>query len=234
MVDFIVASSNIHMCHSTKKKDGSQNKRKAYLGCLDNIWKKYKARFPHPVFPKSTVESFTGALNMKKLELWINTISPVISYLFRCNTDVANLRLGITLKGIILYISDYITKISLKTHAIFDVVQSIFQKNVEILNGPQSRREKTRMLMTKIVNSLTSKLELDTPMIAMYLLGNPNHYTSHKFAPFYWPAFINEVEKVWLTSGSMLIKQYERIVGLFKTYDYIYWAKELESLNLYE
>jgi len=55
----------------------------------------------------------------------------------------------------------------------------------------------------KMVNSLAAKMELEAPMIAMYLLGLPNHYTSHRFAPFYWIAFVNDVEKAWSSDASI-------------------------------
>ena len=142
-VDRIVALSNIHTCFSTKKKDGTQDKRRPFLGCLDNVWNKCKACFPHPIFPESSVDPVTGVLNVKKLEPMINTISPVISYVFRGNTDSMNLRSGTALKGVILYITDYITKMALKTHTMFDVIQTIFKDNVAILGGSESRREKT-------------------------------------------------------------------------------------------
>jgi hypothetical protein len=92
------------------------------LGALTMYGKKCKARFPRPTFLKSFVDPMTGMLTMKKLEALINTISPVVSYLFRCNTDATNLKSGTALKGVILYVTDYITKVSLKTHTIFDVI----------------------------------------------------------------------------------------------------------------
>ena len=189
------------------------------------------------------MDQATGTLNMKKLKPWINTISPVVSYLFRCNTDVTNLRSGTALKGVILYISDYITKVSLKTHTIFDVIQSVYRDNIQILEGSDSHREKTRRLMMKIVNSLTSKMELGAPMIAMYLLGNPDHYTSHRFTPFYWSTFVKNIERAWqgedldtekIPDKVMLIKKNNRIVGLPNTYDYTYRAEALAGPCLYD
>ena len=61
-----------------------------------------------------------GVFNMKKLEPMINTISPVISYLFRGNTDVINLRSGMALKAVILHMSDdmYNKNISQGSHDI--------------------------------------------------------------------------------------------------------------------
>ena len=46
---------------------------------------------------------------------WMNTISPAVTYPLRCNTDVTSLLSGTAIKVVIAYISDYITKPTLKT-----------------------------------------------------------------------------------------------------------------------
>ena len=46
--------------------------------------------------------------------------------------------------------------------------------------------------MTKVANLLSAKAEMGAPMISMYLLGNPDHYTGHKFVTFYWQSFVHE------------------------------------------
>ena len=38
-------------------------------------------------------------------------------------------------------------------------------------------------------------MEIGSPMASMYLLKNPDHYTSHKFIPFWWKSFINNIAK---------------------------------------
>ena len=52
--------------------------------------------------------------------------------------------------------------------------------------------------MTKIVNSLSGQMEMGSPMICMYLLGNPDHYKSHKFRPFFWQSYVQECRKPWI------------------------------------
>ena len=59
-----------------------------------------------------------------------------------------------------------------------------------------------RSLVTKMVNALTAKLEIGSPMASMYLLRNPNHYTSHEFVSFYWRSFVCEACSVFSTCGS--------------------------------
>ncbi|TFK51590.1 hypothetical protein OE88DRAFT_1595280, partial [Heliocybe sulcata] len=51
--------------------------------------------------------------------------------------------------------------------------------------------------LTQIVNSLTVKMEIGAPMASAYLLGNPDHYTSHRFKTIYWKAYVNEVLTDW-------------------------------------
>ncbi|KAF8223998.1 hypothetical protein L208DRAFT_1313991 [Tricholoma matsutake] len=64
-----------------------------------------------------------------------------------------------------------------------------------MLGGSENSHVKARKLMTKMVNTMSAKLEMGSPIICMYLLGFPDHYTSHKFVPFYWSSFVNEVRK---------------------------------------
>ncbi|KAF8874501.1 hypothetical protein CPB84DRAFT_1687785 [Gymnopilus junonius] len=47
----------------------------------------------------------------------------------------------------------------------------------------------------KIVNTLSTKLEIGSPMASLYLLGNPDYYASHSFVPFHWRPFIKTVMK---------------------------------------
>ena len=88
-------------------------------------------------------------------------------------------------------------------------------------------------------------MELGSPMIAMYLLGLPDHYKSHKFNPFYWQSYIKEVMKCWEDGNKetinvanpdkvALIKKAGRIIGLSPVYDYIFRPVEIENMSLWE
>ncbi|KAF8224921.1 hypothetical protein L208DRAFT_1308386 [Tricholoma matsutake] len=165
-VDDIVLKSNIHTCSTNINRDSTQNRSKVYTGCTDNKWGRCKARFPCELFEQTQVDPVTGALNVKKREPWINTFSPVNSYLFCCNTDVTSLRSGTAIKGVLLYVSDYIAKMNLKTHVVFEF-RSVFQKSSEMLGGSENSHVKARKLMTKMVNTMSAKLEIGSTMICM-------------------------------------------------------------------
>ena len=196
-VDDLLLKSNVHKCSTNRNKDGSQNKARPYKGCLDNIWGRCKARFPRPTYVKTEIDTETGSINLKKSESWLNTFTYLVTYLFRCNTDITSLRSGTAIKAVFLYVTNYVTKPALKTHVIFDTVRSVFQKNTEWIAGNETCKEKARKLMTKIVNSLAGKMEWGSPMASMYLLGNPDHYTNYTFTPFYWKSFVQEARRAW-------------------------------------
>jgi hypothetical protein len=107
---------------------------------------------------------------------------------------------GTSIKTIVSYISDYVTKPALKTHQIFVSVYDVFERNNALLIGGVKREDKTktehdssRWLILKIVNALSAKLELGSPMAAMYLLDNPDHYTGHTFVPFWWKSYMSHI-----------------------------------------
>jgi hypothetical protein len=240
-VDDIVSKSNIHNCNRGITKVGGKNKQVSFVGCKNNKYGRCKARFPRAVHKQTEVEAGTGAIALKKLEPWINTFTPLLTYLLRCNTDVTCMWSGTAIKAVLVYITDYITKTGLKTHVIFETVKSIFDRHREIIGGTLPDKEKARLLMNKIVNLLSTKLEMGAPMVCMYLLNHPDHYTSHVFVPFYWESFVREAQCAWQFSDNkedthkvMLVKQKDKIVGLSLVYDYIYRPAELASMCLYD
>src|ERR1700677_4011905 len=241
IVDDLVLRSNVHDCGRNRSSTEKANKKDRPT-CI-NKQGHCKARFPRPLFEQTQVDPQTCALNIKKGEAWINTFTPIVTYLLRCNSDVTSLLSGTAIKAIVAYVSDYITKPGLKTYSIFDTIRSVFDRNSEMLGGSLKRKEKARKLMTQIVNSLTAKLEIGGPMASLYLLGNPDHYTSHEFVPVYWKNYVREVLKSWTTDDSHMELHPEKVVlqkakgvfvGVSTVYDYMYRPAIYEHVNLYE
>ena len=212
-IDDLLFKSNVHSCDRNLNKNGSR-KNNASSGFKDNKWGKCKARFPHSLFTKSSIDTLTGAIDIKKLEPWLNTFTPIVTYLFRCNTDVTSLSSGTAIKAVVIYVSDYITKSSLKTHVIFDSIKSVFHKNSEMIGGTLPIKEKARRVMIKVVNLLSAKMEMGAPMICMYLLDNPDHYTDHTFVPFYWQSYVTEARSCFENTTLEIFEKHQ--VALIK------------------
>ncbi|KAH7903670.1 hypothetical protein BJ138DRAFT_972909, partial [Hygrophoropsis aurantiaca] len=181
-------------------------------------------------------------LLMKKGEPMMNFFTDLVTYLFRCNTDVTSLLSGTAIKAVVAYISDYISKPSLRTYIVFDTIKSVFDKNTELITGGLERSEKGRKIMTQIVNSLTSKMEIGAPMASLYLLGNPDHYTSHSFVPFYWKSFVYEARHCFIKEytdgkdeGNLVLKRVaDSVVGTSPVFDYIYRPLAFDGMCLYD
>jgi len=183
----------------------------------------------------------SGALNIKKGESMLNTVTAEVTYLIRSNTDVTSLLSGTAIKAVVAYVSDYISKPSLKTYLIFEAVKSVFDKNSEMLGGTLDRKEKARRLLTQIVNNLTSKLEIGGPMASMYLLRNPDHYTSHQFRTFYWSSYVKAARYAWHPNDEeygedqmVLLKIKGKIVGHSAVQDYVFRPTEYSKVSLYD
>ncbi|KAJ7130017.1 hypothetical protein C8R43DRAFT_850094, partial [Mycena crocata] len=140
-----------------------------------------------------------GHINVRHVEPMQNTINPILTFLNRCNTDVTSLLSGTAVKAVISYVSDYVSKLSLKSYQMFASVYDVFDNNSELIGGSETSRENARHLMRKMVNSMSSKMEIGSPMASMYLLGNPDHYASHEYVPFAWRPFVQYIRAFWVS-----------------------------------
>jgi len=196
-VDDLLLRSNVHTCRQGRRPRSGKmaNGHKGVntvKGCLnkDGIC---IARFPRDIIEETFVDHSDGHILMKKREKMLNTFSYVLTYLLRCNTDVTSLLSGTSIKAVISYVTDYVTKPTLKTHQIFSSAYDVYEKNSEMIGGDKNTEDTARKLLLKIVNSLTAKMEIGSPLACLYLLDNPDHYTSHEFAVCWWRNYVSEI-----------------------------------------
>jgi hypothetical protein len=88
-------------------------------------------------------------------------------------------------------------------------------------------------------------MEIGGPMSSLYLLGNPDHYTSHNFVPLFWKNYVREVMKAWKSAEDMDVDQSDKVlvhkskdqttyVGYSSVHDYIYRPQVHSDKTLYE
>ncbi|THH26548.1 hypothetical protein EUX98_g7646 [Antrodiella citrinella] len=227
----------------------NRHSRNHGYGCKKHPNDECRARYPRELIPTSYIERETGHVFLKKLEAWINTYHPLMAYVLRCNGDVTSLLSGTLIRAIIAYVCDYITKSTLKTHAVFEAVLTVLRKRDDMFGQTPSRRDAARRLLVKIVNALTARKEVGGPMIAHELLGNPDHYTNEYFKVVYWFAYVRAiaVDTDTVINSSHQLRPTEAtdervvlnvskhsVVGSTKLDDYRYRPRYLEHLSLYE
>ncbi|KAJ3773253.1 hypothetical protein FB446DRAFT_642002, partial [Lentinula raphanica] len=77
-------------------------------------------------------------------------------------------------------------------------------------------------------------------MICLYLLQNPDHYTSHDFVPFYWRTFVSKARSDWEPNTVdeqpklLLVKRNGKLIGLSSTFDYTHRPSAHDHYNLYD
>lgn len=236
--DHIILKANLHKCSAASCKKGKN--------------KECKARFPREIVGESTVLP-SGSINIRKHERWINNYAPVLSYVLRCNTDVTSLLSGTAIKAVVMYITDYITKYNLSTSVVFDVILSVFQKNREYLQGDDDQKDKAKKLITQLVNALTSKQEIGSPMASMYILGHPDHYTNCTFVPLNWKSYVSYVDASFSQTDNdcscdnlddaqyefskqklLIMRHQNRLVGYNNVLDYVLRPDECNECTLYD
>ncbi len=234
--DDIVCLANTH--------DSSHSK-----GCLRPPDFECRARFPrNPLYSESFVDQDSGALRFRKDEAWINTYNVVLSYLMRCNTDVTCLLSGTQVRAVLAYVTDYITKMSLKTYTIFETIQTVISGNATLVSDSPTRADAARKLIVKVVNALTSQLQTGGPLVCGQLMDLPDHYKNKHFKVFYWYSYTYAVANAWdedtsadtssaqSTGSSVLLKRHRgsEIVAHTKVHDYSYRPDELCHMTLYD
>ncbi|KAJ7441127.1 hypothetical protein FB451DRAFT_978778, partial [Mycena latifolia] len=125
-----------------KRKTPDFKIRRERKGCLTKAGV-CRARFPRDVFLKSEI-SEDGHVNVRHLESMMNTTNPIITYVSRCNSDVTSLLSGTAVKAVVSYVSDYVSKLSLKSFQMFASVYDVFEKNSEMMGGSPRDKDHAR------------------------------------------------------------------------------------------
>ena len=130
-VDDLLLKSNVHKCLVSRNNSSSEGRKSKPVaqgpkGCIDRSGN-CRARFPREIHKSTTVDIEDGHITMKKLKAFLNTFTPCLTYLIRSNSDVTSLLSGTSIKAIVSYISDYVTKPTLKTHQIFSSMYDVFE-----------------------------------------------------------------------------------------------------------
>ncbi|KAL1750608.1 hypothetical protein FB107DRAFT_177916, partial [Schizophyllum commune] len=247
-VDNLILRVQIHRCirkrtarAATYTDSGKKDPLEGIKGCKgdDGIC---DARFPREYISKSYVDRITGAIHVVKKEVMMNSVTPVLTYLTRGNTDTTSLQSGTSMKAIVMYVSDYITKCSLKTYHIMSCIKSVFERNAPMFEGTDQDRASARRLMVQMVNALAPRMEIGSPMASSYLLGMPDHYKSHEFVVFWWKSFVNRVLDDWPDFSAertyeerlVLRREQGELIGTSVVDDYVHRPLRYENYCLFE
>jgi hypothetical protein len=148
--------------------------------------------FPREIVTRSLV------VDGKRLEherhcAWVNNWNPYIAMTGRCNHDIKWIGTGYDAKSLIMYttLTNYVTKIDLSS----DAAQRMLTDWCDCLDKlgppkPGSNLDRARTLMLKLSNKMALRTDHAGPLLCTYLIGKPDHYASHQYAPLLINSFL--------------------------------------------
>ncbi|CAF1623084.1 unnamed protein product [Rotaria magnacalcarata] len=141
-------------------------------------------RMPRRIENVSSINIESGEIKLKRLHETINNFNEYIISACRSNMDIKYIFSGSDGKALVYYITDYVTKSNLSFHDTFSLVlkaiQSLEKQKLNI-DAAVNAEEKSRRLVLRCYNTLASQQELSGVQVASYLMGWPDHYTTHEF-----------------------------------------------------
>ena len=186
----LVNSNNIHhhtsTCYKYSKKQGKPTCR---------------MRMPRRIENASSINIESGEIKLKRLHETINNFNEYIISACRSNMDIKYIFSGSDAKALVYYITDYVTKSSLSFHDTFSLVLKAvqsFEKQKLNTDVAVNAEEKSRRLVLRCYNTLASQQELSGVQVASYLMGWPDHYTTHEFVNLFLIGIENYLQAMLL------------------------------------
>ena len=131
----------------------------------------------------------TAELSLRCLQGLVNNFNPTILEVVRCNMDIKFIGSGESVKAILYYVTDYITKSDLKTHVAFAALELAVKRLGEYDPSADEATMRAKRMLQKCAYAMVSHQELSAQQVAAYLVGGGDHYTSHRFQNLYWTSF---------------------------------------------
>ncbi len=190
----LVNSNNIHhhtsTCYKYWKKSGTPTCR---------------MRMPRRIEYVSSINIESGEIKLKRLHETINNFNEYIISACRSNMDIKYIFSGSDAKALVYYITDYVTKSSLSFHDTFSLVLKAvqsFERQKSNINIGLNAEEKSRRLVLRCYNTLASQQELSGVQVASYLMGWPDHYTTHEFVNLFLIGIENYLQATLIEAQS--------------------------------
>ena len=137
--------------------------------------------FPHDIVLKSEINE--GEIQLKRTHRDINNFNPVMMSCIRSNHDIKFVPSGKDGKACAFYMTDYATKSSLSTHQMFPLMAASLKKLDSSHSIPSNTVERSKQMITKCLNRITTEQELSGAHICNFLLGFSDKNFQIHFAP---------------------------------------------------
>ena len=137
--------------------------------------------FPHEIVPTSHFDQNTNSVVLQCLDGMVNYFNRYILVFCRHNHDLKCILSGKAAKAAMCYITDYITKMDMKTY------QTLSLLSRAVASVPQESeipvRQRGRTLLHKCLAQFTKQQQIHAQQAARYLRGKDDTISSHETCP---------------------------------------------------
>ena len=165
-VNKLVKVANTHSCRSTCYKYRRT--------------KECRFEFPRELVPKGKIEG--NEIKLTRTNEMINNYNPSIMTCIRSNHDIKFIPSGKDGKNIAFYVTNYATKSQLSTNQMVPLIAAAKKRlEVDPSNALNDVKLRTKAMITKCLNRITTETEISGSHVSHFLLGHKDNKTSHKF-----------------------------------------------------
>ena len=134
---------------------------------------------PREVVTESQIKD--NEIILKRSHPNINNYNPAIMTCIRSNHDVKFIASGKDGKACAFYMTDYATKSSLSSHQMFPLIAASLKKLDTSSGITTDIIDRSKMMITKCLNRITTEQEMSGSHICHFLLGFSDKKSSHTF-----------------------------------------------------
>lgn len=138
--------------------------------------------FPHEIVDASSFDPDTNLVVLMCRDANVNYFNPYILVFCRHNHDIKCILSGRGVKAAMFYISDYITKMDVKTYEVL----SLLSRAIACIPSPGPRvsiADSAKTLLHKCLSQFNGQQQIHAQQVAQYIQGYGDGISSHKMSP---------------------------------------------------
>ena len=207
---------------------------------------KCRFQFPHEIVPESYFESDTNSVVLKCLDSMVNYFNRYILVYCRHNHDIKCILSGKAAKAAMYYITDYITKMDVKTYEMLSLLSRAVASMPSDHELPP--RQHARLLLHRCLAQFSRQQQIHAQQAARYLRGKKDSISSHESTPMMTGLLLDFLQTQYQmgpkdeTDDPTIEQTHLKIqtdhngnlVNKNQVMDYWYRADSLSQMNFYE
>ena len=208
---------------------------------------------PHEIVEASYFDPETDSIVFVCRDATVNYFNPYILVFCRHNHDIKCILSGKAAKAAMFYITDYITKMDLKTYEMLSLLSHAVSQMPDA-SKPCSSIDNAKILLHKCLSQFSRQQQIHAQQAAWYLRGKGDSISSHNTIPMMSGLMLAYVNENYLQGTSqthdddddsddddvvqpslrIAIDKEGRLMEANQVHDYVYRGDSLKDMTFYD